>query len=186
MTLTDLIPGLRDKQPKPRKANRAETKLARTEEHLVAVQADNAKLLNRQMAADDYFALLVADRNQVYDAWRHEGRKRAEAEIAAGLMQSDRDQAIADREADAAELAELRAYKANVEAVTVPPMERDTRNGADQATGPIDVRPLWEAHGMGPVVQVSTSGASADPSYVRQAGWGVDDTQPLTTVEEVA
>lgn len=84
------------------------------------------------------------------------------------------------------ELAELRAYKANVEAVTVPPMERDTRNGADQATGPIDVRPLWEAHGMGPVVQVSTSGASADPSYVRQTSWGVDDTQPLKTVEEVA
>lgn len=80
------------------------------------------------------------------------------------------------------ELAELRAYKANVEAVTVPPMERDTRNGADQATGPIDVRPLWEAHGMGPVVQVSTSGASADPSHVRQTSWGVDDTQPLKTV----
>lgn len=84
------------------------------------------------------------------------------------------------------ELAELRAYKANVEAVTVPPMERDTRNGADQATGPIDVRPLWEAHGMGPIVQVSTSGASANPGQVRQASWGVDDTQPLKTVKGVA
>lgn len=189
MTLADLIPGLRDKQPKPRKANRPEIKLARTEEHLAAVQADNAKLLDRQMAADDYFELLVRDRTDVYDAWRHEGRKRAEAEIAAALMQSDRDKAIAEREADAAELHELRAFKANAEAVTVPPMERDTRNGADQATGPIDVRPLQEAAAaglLGPVVQVSTSGASANPGQPRQTSWGVAATLPLKTVEEVA
>ncbi|TGB11588.1 hypothetical protein [Streptomyces sp. MZ04] len=180
MSLTDLIPGKRDKQPN---RHRADDRIARLEKHLAAVQADNAKLLNRQMAADDYFAILIDDRNQVYDAWRHEGRKRAEAEIAAGLMQSDRDQAIADREADAAELAELRVYKANAEAVTVPPMERDTTAIEDQATGPIDVRPLWEA--LGPVIRVSTSGASADPGQPRAASWGVDDTQPLGTTKGV-
>ncbi|MGW7087607.1 hypothetical protein ACWGH2_29480 [Streptomyces sp. NPDC054871] len=88
-----------------------------------------------------------------------------------------------------AELAELRAFKANATAVTVPPMERDTSAVEDQATGPIDVRPLQEAAAaglLGPVVQVSTSGASADPGQVRAASWGVDDTQPLTTVKGVA
>lgn len=84
-----------------------------------------------------------------------------------------------------AELAELRAYKANAEAVTVPPMERDTRAVEDQATGPIDVRPLWEA--LGPVVRVSTSGASADPGHVpATSGRGVEDTQPLTRAEPPA
>lgn len=50
---------------------------------------------------------------------------------------------------------------------------------------PVDVRPLWEAAAaglLGPVVQVSTSSASAAPGHVRHASWGVDDTQPLKTV----
>lgn len=90
-----------------------------------------------------------------------------------------------------AELYELRAFRDNATAVTLPPAERDTSEVEDQATAPegIDVRPIWEAAAaglLGPVVQVSVSGASADPGHVRQTGWGVDDTQPLTTVEEVA
>ncbi|GAA1887615.1 hypothetical protein GCM10009837_06690 [Streptomyces durmitorensis] len=89
-----------------------------------------------------------------------------------------------------AELAPYRAAEANANRVTVPPMERDTRNGADQATGPIDVRPLWAAADaglLGPVVRVSTSGASADPSQPpRAASWGVDDTQPLSTMKGAA
>lgn len=47
------------------------------------------------------------------------------------------------------ELNELRAFRATTLAVTVPPMERDTSDGADQATQPIDVRPLWERFGVG-------------------------------------
>ncbi|MFI8872398.1 hypothetical protein [Streptomyces sp. NPDC055243] len=89
-----------------------------------------------------------------------------------------------------AELAELRAFKANATAVDVPPMERDTRAVEDQATGPIDVRPLHEAAAaglLGPVVRVSTSGTSADPGHVPVAsGRGGEDTQPLTTVKGVA
>ncbi|MGW1135683.1 hypothetical protein [Streptomyces griseoluteus] len=57
---------------------------------------------------------------------------------------------------------ELRALKrrfgpqladdANTLAITVPPMVRDTSDPADQATAPIDVKPLWTALGIGPVL----------------------------------
>ncbi|WP_432027406.1 hypothetical protein [Streptomyces sp. 1222.5] len=49
------------------------------------------------------------------------------------------------------ELAAYRAAEANATRVDVPPMVRDTSDPADQATAPIDVRPLWEALGVGPV-----------------------------------
>lgn len=70
------------------------------------------------------------------------------------------------------EITRLRAELANRDAVTVPPMERDTSNGADQATAPIDVRSLREAADAGllsPVVRISASGASADPGHVPAA-----------------
>ncbi|MGW1389998.1 hypothetical protein [Streptomyces griseoluteus] len=44
------------------------------------------------------------------------------------------------------------AAEANANAVTVPPMVRDTSDPADQATAPIDVKPLWTALGIGPVL----------------------------------
>ncbi|MEU0393867.1 hypothetical protein ABZ208_13990 [Streptomyces sp. NPDC006208] len=47
------------------------------------------------------------------------------------------------------ELTELRAFKANVTAVSQPAGQRDI-DPADQATAPIDVRPLWERFGIGP------------------------------------
>ncbi|MFJ3812227.1 hypothetical protein ACIPWE_38430 [Streptomyces sp. NPDC090073] len=49
------------------------------------------------------------------------------------------------------QLAAYRAAEANAHRVDVPPMVRDTSDPADQATAPIDVRPLWEAIGIGPV-----------------------------------
>lgn len=59
-----------------------------------------------------------------------------------------------------ARLTPYLAAEANAQAVTVPPMVRDTTAIEDQATGPIDVRPLWEALGVGPVVD------AADPAHV--------------------
>ncbi|MEG8275719.1 hypothetical protein [Streptomyces sp. AHA2] len=43
------------------------------------------------------------------------------------------------------------AADANANRITVPRMVRDTTALEDQATGPIDVRPLWDAHGIRPV-----------------------------------
>ena len=51
-----------------------------------------------------------------------------------------------DLEQAAAELLALRAFKANVTAVSVPAGERDIDPG-DQPTQPVDVRPLWDALG---------------------------------------
>lgn len=70
------------------------------------------------------------------------------------------------------EIARLEAELANRDAVTVPPMERDTTDGADQATAPIDVRPLREAAELGlltPIVRISSTGASADPGRIPAA-----------------
>ncbi|MFF9309992.1 hypothetical protein ACF1BS_03685 [Streptomyces sp. NPDC014748] len=47
------------------------------------------------------------------------------------------------------EIDRLRAELANSTAVTVPPMIRDTSAIEDQATAPIDVRPLWAARDAG-------------------------------------
>ncbi|WP_409469127.1 hypothetical protein [Streptomyces sp. HC307] len=45
------------------------------------LREDNIKLLNRQAAADDYFAILQQNRREVYEAWQfaEHGRQAAEA-----------------------------------------------------------------------------------------------------------
>ncbi|MFI6103214.1 hypothetical protein [Streptomyces sp. NPDC051310] len=48
-------------------------------------------------------------------------------------------------------MADRLAQLASREAVDVPPAVRDTSHGADQATQPINVRPLWDAPVAGPV-----------------------------------
>ncbi|MGW2223884.1 hypothetical protein [Streptomyces formicae] len=159
--------------------HRADDRLAKLERHLAEVQSDNARLLNFKAAADDYFMLLVDDRQQVYDAWRSEEQKRADAEIVAACT-------LSALESAEVELAELRAFKANAEAVNVPPMERDTAAGEDQATEPIDCRRV-QAECAAPVpLHASPMAVVTDPGQVRSASWGVDDTQPLKTVGEVA
>jgi hypothetical protein len=58
-----------------------------------------------------------------------------------------RDQALALKARFSAQLA----ADANANRIDVPPMIRPIDGPEDQATGPIDVRPLWEAHGIRPV-----------------------------------
>lgn len=154
------------RREKPRKANRTETKLARTKEQLAAVRQDNVKLLNQQAAADDYFALLIQDRDDVYAAWEDERRKRGAAEQAAAAMQSKRDELLeecaewrVEAQTLAKRLAPFLAAEANANRVTVPPMVRDTSAIEDQATGPINVTALWAARDAGLLGPVTNPGA---------------------------
>jgi predicted flap endonuclease-1-like 5' DNA nuclease len=79
----------------------------------------------------------------------------------------ERDDWIEEAERLAAELAPHQAAEANANRIDVPPMVRDTDDPADQATTPIDVRPLWVALGIGPTVAVTDPGhvpAVAEPA----------------------
>jgi len=158
VTLTDLIPALRGNGSR-RAASPAE------------LRDENRKLLNRQMAADDYFALLVQDRAEVYACWEDERRKRQEADQAAAQMQSERDEAIAtvqriDDHYNATivqlqnELAEAeRRLEIGVmaEAAAARTQEIDVRDLRDNyADG---VLTLQQAHCIGPVL---------DPGHVKE------------------
>ncbi|NED31027.1 hypothetical protein [Streptomyces sp. SID8499] len=87
-----------------------------------------------------------------------DGLKAANARLEADFDQAaidystaldDLRQARDENDRLAAELAAMKATEANATAVTVPPMVRDTSVVEDQATGPIDVRALWEARDAG-------------------------------------
>lgn len=101
-------------------------------------QLDGAGLLFAGMR------LQVAQAEDARDKANAKANRLQEAEAHA-------EKAEAQMRAMAAELAELRAFHATATAVTVPPMVRDTTAGEDQATAPTDVRPVWEALGIGPV-----------------------------------
>ncbi|MEU8829421.1 hypothetical protein [Streptomyces sp900116325] len=77
----------------------------------------------------------------------------------------ERNVLVDENEALLQQLAPYLAADANRNAVTVPPSVRDTTAGEDQATTPIDVRPLWEAIGIGPIVRVDNPQAT-DPTHV--------------------
>jgi hypothetical protein len=130
------------------------------------LRAENGRLLDRQLAADDFFALLMHDVVDTNAALEREQQLRGEAEEAAAQMRMERDEWCEEAERLAAELAPYKAAEANAHPITVPPMVRDTEHPADQATTPIDVRPLWVALGIGPTVAVTDPGhipAVAEP-----------------------
>ena len=106
------------------------------------LRRDMAKVMNRQAAADDFFAILMHDVVTTNAAWEQEKRLRGEAQEAAARMQSDRDEWMAEAERLAAELAPYKAAEANAAAVDVPPMKRI---GCDDDTTSVDVTTLWEA-----------------------------------------
>jgi hypothetical protein len=117
---------------------------------------ENVKLLNRQAAADDFFAVLMGDVTTTNAALAEEKRARGEAEEAAAQMRMERDELLEEcaewrGEAQTLQkrLAPYLAADANANRITVPPMVRDTSDPADQATAPIDVRPLWAARDAG-------------------------------------
>jgi hypothetical protein len=156
MTLTDFIPGLKG------------TGNRRAVDKIAELRYENRKLLTRQMAADDYFAILMQDRNEVYAAWEFAEQARQEAEMVAACMQSERDEWRDETLALRARFGPQIAAEANAQRVDVPPMVRDTAAMEDQATGPIYVKPLWEAldvHYAGP--------GAAGPTHV--PAWAVAD-----------
>jgi hypothetical protein len=156
VTLTDLIPGL-----KGNGSRRAVDKIAE-------LRDENRKLLTRQMAADDYFALLMQDRDEVHAAWQQEKKARLLLEDINRSLRGEVDgwQELAD--GLRAQLAPFLAAEANANRVDVPPMVRPIDGPEDQATGPIYVKPLWEAldvHYAGP--------GAASPTHV--PSWAVAD-----------
>ncbi|MFF7147554.1 hypothetical protein ACFZAO_05705 [Streptomyces griseoaurantiacus] len=81
---------------------------------------------------------------------------QAEAKLVVVCQQADIDDLTAERDALAEEVTGLKtkfgpqlAEEANANAITVPIAIRDTSKPEDQATAPIDVRPLWEARDAG-------------------------------------
>ncbi|MCX4450626.1 hypothetical protein [Streptomyces sp. NBC_01789] len=102
--------------------------------------------------------------------------KQAEAEQVVVCLSTDlterteeRDQLLTEVDALKARLAPYLAADANANKITVPDSVRDTTAAEDQATAPIDVRPLWEAHGIGPVIRIANAPDTTDsrtPTWV--------------------
>ncbi|MEU1071846.1 MULTISPECIES: hypothetical protein [unclassified Streptomyces] len=129
----------------------------RAVDKVAELRAENVKLLTRQAAADDYFALLTADRDDVYAAWRAAKQRAAEAELVAVCVAADLDDMTAERDQLAVENTALRARLANAQALTVPAPHRDI-DPDDQPTDPmgIQVTTLWDALAEhGPVIPVT-------------------------------
>lgn len=118
---------------------------------------DVASLLTFKAAADDFFALLTADRDEVYRCWEKAAADRDTAEQLAACL-AEENTRLWQR------LAPLEAAEANRTAITVPPAEREV-DPDDQPTHPqgINVTTLWAAHGISPVHAVTDPG---------QASWG--------------
>jgi hypothetical protein len=160
VTITDLIPAL-----KGRGRRRAVDEVERLRQNEIA-------LLTNLHAAGDEIALL---RNDLADAHKKQG----EAELIVVAQQADIDDLTAERDALAEEVTALKrrfgpqlAAEANAHRIDVPPMVRDTTAIEDQATGPIDVSPLWEARDAGLL------GPVTDPGRIGPD----DDTQPIPAV----
>ncbi|WP_055693745.1 hypothetical protein [Streptomyces prasinopilosus] len=152
-SLSDLIPALKG------------TGRRRAVDKLAEVRDDLAKALTFLHEAGDEIALL---HNDVTDAHR----KQAEAEEIVVQQLANLDDLHAENDQLHAELAALKARfavelaaEANATAIDVPPMVRPVDGPEDEATAPIDVRPLWAARDAGLLGPVTDRGN--------------DDTQPL-------
>ncbi|MEU1087704.1 hypothetical protein ABZ401_12890 [Streptomyces sp. NPDC005892] len=96
---------------------------------------------------------------------------------------AERDQALAEAAYLRAQLAPYLAAEANNAAITVPDAVRDTTAVEDQATTPIDVRPLWEALNAGRIVRVADAPPADDPRTPTWApGPDSETTQSLRVV----
>lgn len=119
---------------------------------------ENRRLLTIIAGSDDAFALLHQELAEA------RGRQAEAEEIIVAQLASIED-LRAENDGLRAELLRFRARfgpqlaaEANANAVTVPPMVRDTTAIEDQATGPIDVRPLWAARDAGLLGPVTDPG----------------------------
>ena len=155
MSIANFIPGLRTRGKHD------------PDEIIEKLRDENRRLLTIVAGSDDAFVIL---RQQCAEAEELVVQLQADKEE----LTEERNQLADEARALRAELAPHRAAEANANAVTVPPMERDTTAIEDQATAPagIDVKPLWEALATKPTIVPA---------------WAVDtDTQPLRTLPEAS
>lgn len=137
MTITDFLPAW-----KGHGRRRAVDEVERLRENEISL------LTALHAAGDDITAL----QQKLTQARQHQ----AEAELVVVCQQADIDDLTAERDALHEQLAALKAKfaaelaeEANANAITVPLAIRDTSDPEDQATAPIDVRPLREAAALG-------------------------------------
>ena len=123
---------------------------------------ENVKLMTRQAAADDYFALITQDRDNAIKAWQHELRHREQLEKDYTQLEA----ALRDRERTIADLQRKVDIGVKAEHVIAKTQEIDVTDLRQRfTTGP--VRTLHDAADDGllsPVIRISASGASADPT----------------------
>ncbi|MFE9777794.1 hypothetical protein ACFYPA_06505 [Streptomyces sp. NPDC005775] len=153
---------IRRTEPKPVRKHRAADK-AELKRQLKDQQAQTARAFGQLIGAADTIAFLE---HQLAE----ERAGRSAAEQVANCLFVDleertgqRDQARTEADRLRTRLAPYLAADANRDAITVPPAERDTTAVEDQATAPIDVKPLWQAHGIGPVVRIADTPDTTDP-----------------------
>ncbi|WP_435285176.1 hypothetical protein [Streptomyces bacillaris] len=121
------------------------------------LEAENEALIRQAFGAVEYIGQLELVNGCLADT----ARKLTEQRDAAW---GERNELRAELGAARTRLAPFLAAEANANAVTVPAAIRDIGRFEDQATEPINVRPLWEA--IGPVV--CTDG-STDPAHLPAA-----------------
>ncbi|CAL9663822.1 hypothetical protein SUDANB1_07110 [Streptomyces sp. enrichment culture] len=144
MSITDLLPARISRPGRPVRKHRAVDEVTRLRSLL-----DGANALIRGLQ------LQVADRDAALDDTR---AMQAEAEELVVKQQADIDDLTAERDQWRDEALALKARfsaqlaaDANTHRITVPRMVRPVDGPEDEATAPIDVRPLWDALGIRPV-----------------------------------
>ncbi|WP_329616408.1 hypothetical protein OG244_28175 [Streptomyces brevispora] len=139
------------------------TRKHRAVDAVTGLRDENRHLLKQLIGAHDHIA--------IQDHTLAEVRvERTEAEqvvvcLAASVeeLTVERDQLAATNKVLRQRLAPYLAADANRNAVTVPPAERDTNAMEDQATEPIKVLTLAEAHGISPVHRIADTPDVTDP-----------------------
>lgn len=113
--------------------------------------------------ADDRTCQMVAMATEIDELRADRNQKAEELDKAAidysnllGDRDEWREQALALWERFGPQIA----AEENATATSVPPSYRDTSDPADQATQPIDVKPLWEAFRLGTVTVVDNPDAT--------------------------
>jgi chromosome segregation ATPase len=123
----------------------------RAVDKVAELDTENRRLFTQLMAANDAFTLLhqeLADTRA----------KQGEAEELVVQQQADIDELADENARLRAELAPYKAAEANAHRIEVPPMIRQIDGPEDEATAPIDVRPLREAAAAGLLGPVTNPG----------------------------
>lgn len=132
----------------------------RADDKIAELRDDIARLLNFKAAADDYFAILIHDRNKTYAAWKFAEHGR---QIAEGIV-LDQERQIRDLK------RQLGEVKRRLE-ITV------LAEAAATETQELDLRTLRERLSEGPVRTLNQSPqARRDPGHV--PGWVKDQPEP--------